>query len=356
MGFTNQSLVAFLSLALVLLVLGLIGIPTSTNARPLDHHNVASFKEMHERWMRRYGRVYKDELEKQMRLTIFKKNVEYIQKININKTEFSSYKSFESRLNAFADLSNEEFVATYTGYTKPTRNESMSMTLTYESLANDLPSSVDWRNSGAVTSIKNQGSCGSCWAFAAVAALEGLNKIKGGQLISLSEQELLDCVQQNNGCGGGSMTNAYEFIIQQIQGRMYTENEYPYQGFQGQCQADAVAGGTQLMMTSYTQVYPNDEMALMAAVAQQPVSVVIGAGGSDFQLYYGGSVFQGNCGGTSTHAVTVIGYGTDTDGTDYWLIKNSWGEGWGEKGYMKMIRGYNLCNIASYASYPTYNS
>lgn len=161
MGFTNQSLVAFLSFALVLLVLGLIGIPTSTNARPLDHHNVASFKEMHERWMRRYGRVYKDELEKQMRLNIFKKNVEYIQKININKTELSSYKSLESRLNAFVDLSNEEFVATYTGYTKPTRNESVSMTMTYnESLANDLPSSVDWRNSGAVTSIKYQGSCG----------------------------------------------------------------------------------------------------------------------------------------------------------------------------------------------------
>ena len=201
---------------------------------------------------------------------------------------------------------------------------------------------------------------GCCWAFAAVAALEGLNKIKGGQLISLSEQELLDCVT-NNTCKGGNMTDAYDFIIQQTQGRMSTENEYPYQGFQGQCQADAAtaAGGSQIMISSYTQVNPNDEMALMAAVAQQPVSVAIAANGSDFQLYpasTSGRVFQGNCGTISNHAVTVIGYGTDTDGTDYWLIKNSWGENWGENGYMKMIRGYNFCNIASDASYPTYNS
>lgn len=171
--------------------------------------------------------------------------------------------------------------------------------------------------------------------------------------VSLSAQQLVDCVSNNYGCNGGTMVNAFEYIIQN-QG-LASEENYPYTEMQGMCtESNSVA-----KITGYENVPSNNENALKLAVANQPVSVAIDAYGQSFKLYSGG-VFNGDCGTQLTHAVTVVGYGVSSeDGSKYWLIKNSWGDNWGENGYMRLQRDVDamegLCGIAMQASYPTVN-
>ncbi|XP_037494749.1 senescence-specific cysteine protease SAG39-like [Jatropha curcas] len=196
---------------------------------------------------------------------------------------------------------------------------------------------------------------GCCWAFSAVAAMEGITKLSTGKLISLSEQELVDCDTsgEDQGCEGGLMDDAFEFIKKN--GGLTTEANYPYQGTDDSCnKRKAVDHAAKL--TGYEDVPANSEDALLKAVANQPVSVAIDASGSAFQFYSGG-VFTGDCGTELDHGVTAVGYGTSSDGTKYWLVKNSWGTSWGENGYIRMERDIDasegLCGIAMEPSYPT---
>ena len=185
--------------------------------------------------------------------------------------------------------------------------------------------------------------------------MEGITQLSTGKLVSLSEQELVDCDTsgEDQGCNGGLMDNAFEFI-QQNKG-LTSESNYPYVGTDGSCNAKKEANHA-AKITGYEDVPANSESALLKAVASQPVSVAIDAGGSDFQFYSSG-VFTGTCGTELDHGVTAVGYGTSTDGTKYWLVKNSWGTTWGEEGYIRMQRGIDasegLCGIAMQASYPT---
>ncbi|KDP26711.1 hypothetical protein JCGZ_17869 [Jatropha curcas] len=220
----------------------------------------------------------------------------------------------------------------------------------------DLPPSVDWRKKGAVTGVKDQGKCGSCWAFSSVAAVEGINKIKTGELVSLSEQELVDCSSANHGCDGGLMEQAFKFI-KKI-GGITAETTYPYTARDGSCDSNKMNAPV-VQIDGYEMVPENDENALMKAVANQPVSIAIDAGGKDMQFYYEG-VFTGDCGTELNHGVALVGYGTTLDGTKYWIVKNSWGSDWGENGYIRMERGIDaeegLCGITLEASYPIKNS
>jgi len=188
-----------------------------------------------------------------------------------------------------------------------------------------------------------------------VAATEGINKLSSGKLISLSEQEVVDCdvKGEDQGCNGGLMDDAFKFIIKNK--GLTTESNYPYKAADGTCNTKKAASHA-AAITGYEDVPANSEASLLKAVANQPVSVAIDAGGFAFQLYSGG-VFTGDCGTDLDHGVTAVGYGTASDGTKYWLVKNSWGSSWGENGYIRMERGVNakegLCGIAMQASYPT---
>ncbi|KAK4268169.1 hypothetical protein QN277_024858 [Acacia crassicarpa] len=341
MAFKIQSQSFVLPLALVLV--GMLAFQASS--RTLQE---ASIKERYEQWMVQYGRVYKDSLEKEKRFNIFKQNVEYIESFNK-----AGNKPYKLGVNQFADLTNEEFTASrnrFKGHmcSSITRTPSFK----YENVT-DLPSSVDWRQQGAVTPVKNQGECGCCWAFSAVAATEGITKLSTGKLISLSEQELVDCdTGVDQGCEGGLMDDAFKFIIKNH--GINSEANYPYKGVDGTCNANE-EGNHVATIKGYEDVPANSEQALQKAVVNQPVSVAIDASGSDFQFYKSG-IFTGSCGTELDHGVTVVGYGV-CGNTEYWLVKNSWGTKWGEKGYIRMQRNVDaqegLCGIAMQASYPT---
>ncbi|KAL2328031.1 hypothetical protein Fmac_021458 [Flemingia macrophylla] len=330
----------------VFALLFLISICTSYTMSNNLHE--ASMSQRHEQWMKTYGIVYKDAAEKHKRFLIFKHNVELIESFNA-----AGNKSYTLGINHLADLTNEEFTASRNGY-----NSSHGLTITtqtpfkYENVSN-IPTSVDWRQKGAVTPVKDQGKCGSCWAFSTVASTEGIYQITTGKLESLSEQELVDCDNVDDGCEGGLMENGFEFIIRN--GGITTEANYPYTGVNGTCDRNKEASPA-AKINGYEIVPPNSEEALQKAVANQPVSVSIDAGGHAFQFYSSG-VFTGQCGTETDHGVTVVGYGSTDDGTKYWIVKNSWGTRWGEEGYIRMQRGIDakegLCGIATDASYPT---
>ncbi|EAY93078.1 hypothetical protein OsI_14879 [Oryza sativa Indica Group] len=315
-------------------------------AREQSDH--AAMVARHERWMEQYGRVYKDATEKARRFEIFKANVAFIESFNAGNHKFWL------GVNQFADLTNYEFRATKTNKGFIPSTVRVPTTFRYENVSIDtLPATVDWRTKGAVTPIKDQGQCGCCWAFSAVAAMEGIVKLSTGKLISLSEQELVDCDVhgEDQGCEGGLMDDAFKFIIKN--GGLTTESKYPYTAADGKCNGGSNSAAT---IKGYEEVPANNEAALMKAVANQPVSVAVDGGDMTFQFYSGG-VMTGSCGTDLDHGIVAIGYGKDGDGTQYWLLKNSWGTTWGENGFLRMEKDISdkrgMCGLAMEPSYPT---
>lgn len=247
--------------------------------------------------------------------------------------------------NQFSDLSSEEF-SSLLGF----RGRGFTGTLIEGSVDSvGSASSVDWVSLGGVTGVKNQGSCGSCWAFSTTGAMEGALFVKTGELVSLSEQQLVDCDDVDSGCNGGLMDNAFEWISGN--GGICSEESYSYTGKEGSCQACSIVSGTEVV--GWADVKSNDQASMEAAVSKQPVSVAIQANQRGFQLYQSG-VFDGRCGDRLDHGVLLVGYGTD--GQDYWKVKNSWGTTWGEGGYIRMARGTqnhcDTCGILCEGSYP----
>lgn len=307
---------------------------------------------LYEEWLVKHGKNYNGVGEKEKRFLVFKDNLKFIDEHN--RLAFENNHTYKVALNRFADLTNQEFRAIYLGAKPKVDAVKRKITNRYQPrVGEQLPGSVDWREKGAVAPVKDQGSCGSCWAFSTIAAVEGVNQIVTGDLITLSEQELVDCdTSYNEGCNGGLMDYAFEFIIKN--GGIDTDKDYPYKGTDGRC--DTYRKNAKVVsIDNYEDVPLNDEKALQKAVANQPVSVAIEAGGRDFQFYDSG-IFNGRCGTSLDHGVAAVGYGSE-NGHDHWIVRNSWGASWGEKGYIRMERNLagtstGKCGIAMEASYP----
>ena len=292
-------------------------------------------------FLKQYNKHYSQE-----NFITFKENVKFVE----NHTN----DSFNVSINEFSDLNfsnNENHLIikdTDKCYNCFSNNDNEK---------NLIPMSTDWRNHDAVTHVKNQGKCGGCWAFSATGAVEGVTAINTGKLHNISEQQLIDCSQKqgNNGCEGGLMDQAFQYIIDN--GGLCSEKDYPYDASDNQCESSECKNVVKI--SSYSDVTPNNEKSLKRAVAQQPVSVAIQANSQSFQHYSGGVYDDINCGTQLDHGVLVIGYGTELlKDIDYWIVKNSWGELWGENGYIRILRNSDdprgLCGIAMQPSFPVY--
>ncbi|RZC88100.1 hypothetical protein C5167_015904 [Papaver somniferum] len=351
---SKLSFLLFLSSLSLLVCSGISREFSIVGYEPEDLTSIDKLIDLFESWLSKHGKAYKSIEEKLERFEVFKENLKHIDETNKKVT------SYWLGLNEFADMSHEEFKEEYLGlkgdhYQMPERTRDFSSTDEDSSDAEniDLPKSVDWRKKGAVTNVKNQGACGSCWAFSTVAAVEGINQIVTGNLTALSEQELIDCDKpSNNGCNGGLMDYAFQYIMST--GGLHKEDDYPYLMEEGTCE-EKREDMQMVTINGYKDVPENDEKSLLKALSQQPVSVAIEASGRNFQFYSGG-VFDGHCGTALDHGVTAVGYGS-SKGLDYIIVKNSWGAKWGEKGYIRMKRNTGkpagLCGINKMASYPT---
>jgi len=297
-----------------------------------------------------HAKSYQTSEEEVLRRITWEANLKYISKHN---SEHSLGKqTFTLKMNKFGDMNNQEFARLFNGYnmTKDMK-KSLSQNL-YVSSGLNAPDSVDWRTQGYVTPIKDQGQCGSCWAFSAVASLEGQHFKAANTLVSLSEQNLVDCSRKegNQGCNGGLMDQAFTYI-QKNKG-IDTEESYPYKARDGKCAfKPANVGATD---RGFKDINAGSESDLTDAIATVgPISVAIDASQSSFQFYHTGVYSDSRCSSTQLdHGVTAVGYGT-LSGKDYYIVKNSWGTSWGDKGYILMARNSkNMCGIASSASYP----
>ncbi|XP_031558765.1 cathepsin L1-like [Actinia tenebrosa] len=294
-------------------------------------------------WKSFHAKSYTTVSEEAQRRAIWRNNLEIIKAHNAGKH------SYTLAMNHFGDLTATEFKYLFLGY----RANNSTKGSTFLPPSNVvLPSTVDWRTKGYVTPVKNQKQCGSCWAFSTTGSLEGQHFKKTGKLVSLSEQNLVDCSTSygNHGCQGGLMDNAFRYI--KANGGIDTEKSYPYEARNDRCRfKSSDVGATD---TGYTDIDHGNEEALQQAVATVgPISVAIDAGHSSFQLYHQGVYDEPNCSSSQLdHGVLAVGYGTH-QGKDYWLVKNSWGAGWGLEGYIMMSRNKNnQCGIATQASYP----
>jgi len=252
-------------------------------------------------------------------------------------------------IHSYSDLSQEEMKQKLNGY-KPAATPKHYARATPSQLVNQ-PASVDWRTKGAVTAIKDQGQCGSCWAFSATGSMEGAYFLAKNELYSLSEQQLMDCSTKegDESCNGGLMDYAFQFVIDNK--GICLETDYPYLARDEACKKGCKSYVT---ISNYTDVVSGDEKSMGPFAAMQPISIAIEADQAIFQDYRSGVLNGTACGTNLDHGVLIVGYDHDNKtGLDYWIVKNSWGKSWGMEGYVWLSRGFNTCGLSLASSFPT---
>jgi C1A family cysteine protease len=292
-------------------------------------------------WMLKYDKKYSTD-EHHYRFNIWSKTYDIVQEHNAKGL------SWELETNKFADLTNAEFSVLYLGFNHDPNRVRENVQYLDSSEAPE-GTSWDWRKKGAVSTVKDQGSCGSCYTFSSAAALEGLWFISKATLLDLSEQQMLDCTSSygNQGCNGGLMDNCFKYTKEK---GIQKAADYPYKIKVTTCAYNAQK--IVFKNTGYTDVPENDFTQLRVAVKKQPTSVAVEADNDAFKLYKSGIV-SSNCGTELDHAILAVGYGSG-----FWIVKNSWGATWGEEGYIRIAsgsqnNGAGVCGINSVCSYPT---
>jgi len=288
-----------------------------------------------------HGKSYGTVEEFEYRKALFAITEDAIQAINSNEAN-----TWVAGHNKFSDWSHEEFSKMH-GYI-PEAHTYTQATYLPETNADN----VNWVTAGATTPVKDQGQCGSCWAFSSTGALEGSHFLKSGNMISFSEQQLVDCVNLCFGCGGGNQSIAFRYLKSNY---ATTEANYPYKAVNQAC-SYSQAAATNINVTSFTQVPGSNVAQMKAALAQQPLSVSIEADTAVFQTYTSGILNSTACGTTLDHAVLAVGWGSE-NGQEYWIIKNSWSSSWGENGFIRLaiVDGLGICGVQTSPLYPTAN-
>nr|XP_033781314.1 cathepsin K-like [Geotrypetes seraphini] len=299
-----------------------------------------------ELWKKTHLKQYHGKVSELTRRLIWEKNLRYITAHNL---EFSLGKhTYELAMNHLGDMTSEEILATMTGLKVPAMHS--TNTTYFPDWVEKVPDYIDYRKKGYVTPVQNQGKCGSCWAFSSVGALEGQLKRKTGKLVPLSPQNLIDCDMDNSGCSGGYMTNAFGYVRDNK--GIDSAEAYPYIGQIESCLYNPTGKAATCM--GFKEIPPGNEKALKRAVARVgPVAIGIDASLPSFHFYSKGVYYDSDCNREDiNHAVLVVGYGKRM-GIKHWIVKNSWGESWGNKGYVLMARNKdNACGIANLASFP----
>jgi len=326
--------------ALLIAALAVCAIAAVAALEPLAENDYQNF---FSGFVKKFGKKYTHD-EFFPRYNIFKANYNKIRAHNAKESTFSM------AVNEFADMTFEEFHAKMTGYKRVDRSLLRAKNAPHKKLLAPMDANIDWRQKNAVTPVKNQQQCGSCWAFSTTGAVEGAHAIATGNLVSLSEQQLVDCsqAQGNMGCNGGLMDQGFQYIISNK--GITSESAYPYTARDGSCKKNVTSVAT---ISSFVDVQSGSETALMQALQLGPVSIAIEADQACFQFYSGGILSDPSCGTQLDHGVLLVGAGQDgSTGAGYWIVKNSWGSSWGEQGYIRLSRGNNECGIASEPSYP----
>eukprot|EP01087_Luapelamoeba_hula_P025025 TRINITY_DN972_c0_g1_i1.p1 TRINITY_DN972_c0_g1~~TRINITY_DN972_c0_g1_i1.p1 ORF type:complete len:367 (+),score=62.35 TRINITY_DN972_c0_g1_i1:28-1101(+) len=347
------------SAVLTILLIGVIAVAAAMPAKPLFHpKDETTRRSMFGDWTRMYNKVYDTVEEHERRFGVFASNLDLIDKLNAQNSRAVF------AINKFADLTQSEFKGQYcTTRVVPQEQTGIGYApLFSQEQIQALPKSADWRSKGAVTPVKNQGQCGSCWAFSTTGNVEGQwflanHTDKNGKIVSLSEQNLVDCDHQcttydnqqscDSGCDGGLQPNAYTYIIKN--NGIDTESSYPYEGVDDTCRYNAANKGA--MISNWTFVSKDENQMAAYLVAHGPLAIAADA--AEWQFYVWG-VFDAPCGTQLDHGILIVGYGTEVDefgfSIDYWIVKNSWGDDWGLAGYLWIQRGVGECGLNTYVT------